>query len=149
MWEQIVDGQSQITADKPILVAQYSNGTSYDGVTSDPFEMLIPPTEQFLPAYTVSTPAAGFSGNYINVVAPTSSLASVKFDGTVVPAASFAPIGSTGFSGAQLSVELGSHTVTGSSRKSAPNATASGEIAYVYETARVGPIPLSPRFQKM
>ncbi len=114
VWEQIVDGQSQITADKPILVAQYSNGTSYDGVTSDPFEMLIPPTEQFLPAYTVSTPAAGFSGNYINVVAPTSSLASVKFDGTVVPAASFAPIGSTGFSGAQLSVELGSHTVTGS-----------------------------------
>ena len=42
-----------------------------------------------------------------------------------------------------------SHTVTGSSRKSAPNATASGEIAYVYETARVGPIPLRPTFQKM
>jgi Ca2+-binding RTX toxin-like protein len=114
VWQQIVDGQSQITADKPILVAQYSNGTTYDEVTSDPFEMLIPPTEQFLPSYTVSTPATGFSGNYINVVAPTSSIGSVKLDGTVVPAASFTPIGTTGFSGAQLTVELGSHTVTGS-----------------------------------
>ncbi len=31
----------------------------------------------------------------------------------------------------------------------ADQATASGEIAYVYVTARVGPRPLSPRFQKM
>jgi Ca2+-binding RTX toxin-like protein len=114
VWQQIVDGQSQITADKPILVAQYSNGTTYDDVTSDPFEMLIPPTEQFLAAYTISTPATGFSGNYVNVVAPTSSIASVRLDGAVVPAASFTAIGSTGFSGAQLTVDLGSHTVTGS-----------------------------------
>jgi Ca2+-binding RTX toxin-like protein len=113
VWQQIIDGQSEITASKPLLVAQYSNGTSFDGVTSDPFEMLIPPTEQFLPAYTVSTPATGFSGNFINVVAPTSSIATVKLDGTVVPESSFTPIGSSGFSGAKLTVDLGSHTVTG------------------------------------
>ena len=114
VWQQIIDGQSQISADKPILVAQYSNGTTYDNVTSDPFEMLIPPTEQFLPAYTVSTPATGFSANFINVVAPTASIASVKLDGAVVPAASFTAIGSSGFSGAQLTVDLGSHTVSSS-----------------------------------
>ena len=115
VWEQIVDGQSQISgrqADPRRPVLQRLRRTT--DVTSDPFEMLIPPTEQFLAAYTVSTPATGFSGNYINVVAPTSSIASVKFDGAAVPAASFTPIGSTGFSGAQLTVELGSHTVTGS-----------------------------------
>ena len=27
--QQIIDGQSTVTADKPILLAQYSNGTTY------------------------------------------------------------------------------------------------------------------------
>ncbi|MBK6764695.1 MAG: IgGFc-binding protein [Micrococcales bacterium] len=30
--QQSIDGQSTVTADKPILMAQYSNGTTYDGV---------------------------------------------------------------------------------------------------------------------
>ncbi|WP_392542973.1 post-COAP-1 domain-containing protein [Oryzobacter telluris] len=110
--EQIVVGAAQISADKPILLAQYSNGSSYDSVTSDPFEMLVPPTEQFLPSYTVSTPATGFGINYINVVAPTSAVGSVLLDGAATPAGSFAPIAGTTFSGAQLSVGLGSHTVS-------------------------------------
>ena len=47
--------QSIISSDKPILVSQYSNGSSWDGVTSDPFMMFIPPFEQFLANYTLST----------------------------------------------------------------------------------------------
>ena len=58
--EQIVTGPAQITANKPVLVMQYSNSSSFDGVTSDPFQMMIPPFEQFLASYTVSTPASGF-----------------------------------------------------------------------------------------
>ncbi|MBK7253805.1 MAG: IgGFc-binding protein [Ignavibacteria bacterium] len=46
--EQILSAYSVISSDKPILVAQYSNGTTFDGVTSDPFMMLVPPYEQFL-----------------------------------------------------------------------------------------------------
>src|SRR6185436_7107011 len=42
-----------------------------------------------------------------------------------------------------------SQSVTGSSRKIAPNVTASGGIAYAYVTARVGPRPFRPAFQKM
>ena len=49
------------TPDKPVLVAQYSNGTAFDGVTSDPFMMLVPPFEQFLASYVVTTPATGFA----------------------------------------------------------------------------------------
>ncbi|MCW3014125.1 MAG: Bacterial Ig-like domain protein [Solirubrobacterales bacterium] len=110
--QQVITGRSEIIADKPVLVAQYSNSTNFDGPTaspSDPFEMLIPPNEQFLNDYTVSTPASGFGTNFINVVAPTSAVGEVTLDGAVIPAAKFSPIGSSGFSGAQLAVSLGSH----------------------------------------
>jgi Ca2+-binding RTX toxin-like protein len=111
--EQQISGQSTISSNKPVLVAQYSNGTQFDGVTSDPFEMLIPPTEQFLDRYTVTTPASGFAANFINLVASDSDTANIAIDGTPVGAGAFAPIGSSGFSGSQNDVALGSHTLTG------------------------------------
>jgi IgGFc binding protein/Bacterial Ig-like domain (group 1) len=110
-WEQIIDGLAQVTADQPILVAQYSNGTTFDNVTSDPFMMLIPPFEQFLSSYTVAT-LPDFD-NYINVVAPAGAVGAIKLDGTTIPSGNFAPIGSSGFSGAQLLVDSGSHTLVG------------------------------------
>lgn len=111
--EQIVTGPAQIVATEPILVAQYSNGSNFDGVTSDPFMMLIPPYEQFLGGYTVSTPASGFVKNFINVVAPDAAVGTIALDGVPIPAGSFTTIGGSGFSGAQLPVSLGTHTLTG------------------------------------
>ena len=73
--------------------------------------MMIPPMEQYLPSYTVSTPAEGFSPNFINVIAPKSAVGSVEIDGTPIPAGNFTSIGDSGFSGAQVPVEPGSHTV--------------------------------------
>lgn len=102
----------RITTTKPALVAQYSNGTSFDGVTSDPFMMLIPPFEQFQSSYTVTTPASGFSINFVNVVIPNSAVASFLFDGAALNADQFAPIADTGFSSAQIPVSLGSHTLS-------------------------------------
>jgi len=110
---QIIDGRATITANNPILVAQYSNSSSFDGVTSDPFEMLIPPLEQFLPGYTVTTPASGFPSNFINLVVPDSAVGSAAVDGAAVPPGEYAPIGSSGFSGAQVDVSIGSHNLTG------------------------------------
>jgi hypothetical protein len=112
-YEQIITGPATITADNPVLVAQYSNGTSFDGVTSDPFMMLIPPFEQFLNGYTVTTPASGFALNFINVVAPSAAVGSTTLDGVAIPAAGFTPIGASGFSGAQRAVSLGSHRLAG------------------------------------
>jgi uncharacterized repeat protein (TIGR01451 family) len=111
--ELIVSGPAQIVADKPVLVMQYSHGTDYDGVTSDPFEMLVPPTQQFLDSYTVSTPAASFAINFVNVVAPNAAVGSIVLDGRAISSDQFAPIGTSGFSGAQVSVGVGSHTLTG------------------------------------
>src|SRR5262249_48312493 len=111
--EQLIVGPAQITSDKPIMVAQYSNGTTFDGVTSDPFMMLIPPFEQFLAGYTVTTPASGIDIHFINVIAPNAAVGSILLDGAVIPAGSFTAIGSSGFSGAQVSVTLGSHNLSG------------------------------------
>jgi Ca2+-binding RTX toxin-like protein len=111
--QQLVTGYSRVTSNKPILVAQYSNGGSFDGTISDPFMMLIPPTEQFGDQYTVTTPASGFRSNFINLVVPDPDVGTVAIDGTPVPSGDYTPIGSSGFSGSQNDVALGTHNLTG------------------------------------
>ncbi|MCB0898172.1 MAG: hypothetical protein H6528_10700 [Actinobacteria bacterium] len=110
--QQLIDGKSTVSADKPILVAQHSNGSDFDGVTSDPFMMLVPPTEQFLSEYTFATPATGFAQNFVNVVTPTAAIGGLVLDGAAVPPGEFSQIGSTAFSGAQLDLTAGSHSMT-------------------------------------
>lgn len=104
---------SQINSDKPVLVAQYSNSQGVDNVVSDPFMMLIPPFEQFLASYTISTPASGFSQNFVNLVAPNSIVGSLTLDGVPVPAILFTPIGASGYSGAKVPLDSGSHNLVG------------------------------------
>lgn len=110
--EQLIDGPATIEAGKPVLVAQYSNSSDFDKTISDPFMTIIPPTEQFQAAYTVSTPAEGFADNFLNVVVPVAAKAGVVLDGAPVPAASFKTIGTSGYAGAQVPVELGSHRIS-------------------------------------
>ena len=75
--------------------------------------MLVPPYEQFLASYTVTTPAAGFPINFINLVVPNAAVGSVTLDGVSIPAAAYVPIPGTTFSGTQRSVTLGSHNLAG------------------------------------
>jgi len=103
----------EIDTSGPALVMQYSKGTFADNVTSDPFMMMIPPTQQFLRGYTVTTPAATpvtFT-NYVNVVVRTAETSSCTIDGGSFTAA-FTAIGTSGFSGAREPVAIGSHTLT-------------------------------------
>lgn len=125
--EMIINGPATVSASAPILVAQYSHGTSYDGVTSDPFMMLIPPFEQFLGSYTITTPASGFAVNFASVVAPAAAVGSVLFDGAPIAPGNFTAIGSSGFSYAHVSLTLGSHTF------SAPQAF--GVFTYGFDSA--------------
>ncbi len=117
-YETILSAASTITANNPIQVMQYSNGESYDGVSADPFDVTIPPTEQFLNSYTVSAEPSGadpnITQNYLNVVAPTSEVASITLDGSLLPAADFTPIAGSSYSGAQVAVGFGSHTISAS-----------------------------------
>ena len=106
-------GSYRISANAPILVSQYSNGTDWDGVTSDPFMMLIPSATQFIQAYTFATPGMGFSDNFANIVALTADAmaGNVMLDGASVPAGAFTQIAGTDYSAAQYPISVGSHTL--------------------------------------
>lgn len=114
-YEQNLKTASEVSATHPILVGQYSNGSTFDGVTSDPFMVYLPPYEQFLSNYTVTTPATGFPINYVNVVASAADVGAIELDGAAIPANLFTAIGTSGFFGAQVAVELGAHTFAGPS----------------------------------
>ena len=113
-YEEVLTTRSYITATKPVLVAQYSNGKTYDSTTSYPFMMLIPPYEQAQGEYVVSTLDGMFAHNYFNVVAPTDAIASTRLDGNPITPALFQAIGSSGLSGAQVPVTAGTHTLSSS-----------------------------------
>lgn len=110
--ERNLTTQSVIEADKPVLVAQFAQGSTCSGNPGDPFMMLIPPYEQFFSGYTVTT-VSGFTNHYINIVTPTSAAGSMTRNGVPIPFGSFTPIGASGFSGAKISVADGSHTLAG------------------------------------
>ncbi len=112
-WGGILDGPNHFQADQPVLVAQYSNGYMYDNVLiSDPFMLYIVPTEQYLAHYVVAVPETGFKNNFLNLIAPQSLTGAVTLNGAALPAAVFTPIASSGFSGTQVKVVVGTHTLS-------------------------------------
>ncbi len=114
VYQRPIQGPATITSTHPVLVAQYSHGATSDGAAADPFMVLVPPTEQFLTRYVLTTPTSGFERHYLNVVVPDAALGAVLLDGVAVPAARFTPIGTSGFSGAQLHISAGVHQLSAS-----------------------------------
>lgn len=110
----ILTQPSVITTSAPALVAQYAVGSQYDGIVGDPFMMLVPPAEQYLDSYGFISLSEqeGFPIGYINLIAPSSDLGSIVMDGENVDPSLFSPIGSSGYSGAQVPVAPGSHVLT-------------------------------------
>jgi hypothetical protein len=109
-FDRILTTPSRIEATAPVLLAQYSVGSTHDNVEADPFMMLVPPSEQFLKLYTFTTPATGFN-NFVNIVIPLSAVESLRLDGSPLDAALFNPIGESGYSGAQIPLQAGSHNI--------------------------------------
>lgn len=110
----IIAEPSIIKSSAPILVAQYTTGSRYDNVVGDPFMMLVPPAEQYLDSYGFISLSEqeGFPIGYINLIAPSSDIASIVMDGENVDPSLFSPIGNSGYSGAQVPVAPGSHVLT-------------------------------------
>ncbi|HRP02680.1 MAG TPA: IgGFc-binding protein [Candidatus Kapabacteria bacterium] len=102
----------QITADRPVLVAQYSQGFDNGDKTGDPMMLLISPTQQFLKNYRFATPVNGSWFHYINVVVPNSAINTFKLDGHKVSTNSFEPLGISKYSIAYLEVPFGTHSIT-------------------------------------
>lgn len=111
-YEIILQQAAIISSNKPIMVAQFSNSSQYDGVTSDPFMLLIPPYEQFLADYIVTTPATGFKKNFINIVINKAYIDSFTIDDNPVKSKLFNPIADSHFYYAQIPVVAGSHNLS-------------------------------------
>lgn len=72
---RVADGPADnfiISADKPICVTQFNTGQMDDNVLSDPFQMVLTPTDHYVNEMTFNTPGigdgSGFATNYVNIV---------------------------------------------------------------------------------
>ena len=111
-YEGISDSTMQITADNPILVAQYSQGFKNGDLIGDPMMLLISPTQQFLKQYRFATPVNGFWNHYVNVVIPTLAINSLTLNGKNVNPRKFKQIGLSRYSIAHIEVDFGTHYIT-------------------------------------
>ena len=101
----------QITADKPVLVAQYSQGSGNGDNIGDPMMILVSPVQQYLKKYRFATPVNGEWLHYVNVFVPTSSVGSFKVNNKPVKSDIFTRFGNTKYSIANISLPYGSHYV--------------------------------------
>jgi hypothetical protein len=116
--EQIIDTPSVIKTTFPTLVAQFSNGANYDyreretdKAEADPFMLLVPPVDQYITQYVITTPAAGIENNYVNMLAPTASINQITIDQQAVDSTGWKAIGSSGYSGKSFDIGIGSHII--------------------------------------
>jgi hypothetical protein len=108
--ELTLTASSQIQANHPVLVAQYSNSSTYDAQPlADPSEMQLQPLERYCDQYVLApdNAVAGpafFDISFFNLVAPAAATGAVTINGITIPAASFSPIASSGYSAATVTV---------------------------------------------
>ena len=108
-----VNRHVQVTADKPILVAQFAQGFRNGDSVGDPMMILVSPTQQFLKQYRFATPINGQWHHYINVVAPTGSISSIRLNGRRIDSTQFSVLGESRYSIAQVPVPFGTHLIKG------------------------------------
>lgn len=103
-YETMLTEPSVIEASNPIMAVQFANSQNWDNVPSDPFMMTIPPFQQFLDAYTFSTPSSGFMGNYYTATLLTAGIHSHLQDGEPINPAAFEQVQDSDFSTAGISI---------------------------------------------
>ncbi|HLP27812.1 MAG TPA: IgGFc-binding protein [Candidatus Didemnitutus sp.] len=101
----------QVTADKPVLVAQFAQGFKNGDSVGDPMMILVSPTQQFLQNYRIATPISGDWHHYINVVAPTGSIDQIRLNGRRIDSMLFVVMGESRYSIAQVPIPFGSHVI--------------------------------------
>ncbi len=111
IFENTLSKNIQLTADKPVLVAQYSQGYKNGDSIGDPMMLLVTPTQQFLSAYRFATPVNGFWKHTVNVIVPTNAIKTLLLDNKHVDSAEFKPLGISRYSIANIHVNFGSHSL--------------------------------------
>lgn len=127
--EEKLVGASEVTTTRPSMTAQYK-ATSGDAPDpreyGDPFMMLVPPAEQFMDSYRfiniqsyvyevrgrdVEVIDSVYKEQWMNVVIPSDRIGTLILDGAPVNPGAFQPIGSSGFSFAQIRMRDGVHEI--------------------------------------
>lgn len=111
--ERTTNRNVQVTADKPILVAQYSQGFKNGDSIGDPMMLLISPTQQFLRQYRFATPVNGSWNHYINLVIPTKAIGTIRLDNRPVDSTEFQQLGLSRYSLGHIKVPFGTHEIEG------------------------------------
>lgn len=101
----------QITADKPVLLAQYSQGFTNGDDVGDPMMLLISPTQQFLKQYRFVTPINGEWKHYVNIVIPTRAIPTLRLNNRKLDTSQFQRMGISRYSIAQVQIPFGTHTI--------------------------------------
>jgi len=107
------DSYNIINTSQPIQLTQYSLGSAYDGVLSDPFMIMIPPYEQFSGSTSFATPATNIPVNYANIVTPEGGVGKITLDEIPIPTELYEQIGDSDFFGVRMPVSVGVHTLNG------------------------------------
>jgi gliding motility-associated-like protein len=103
---------SFIESDKPISVAQYSQGTSCDGITSDPFMIMLSPVEQTLESILFQAfNTTAINQFYTNIVCETPYTGNATLDGAAIPGWATVP-SNPDYSYVKKNVAQGTHTVS-------------------------------------
>ncbi|MBM4178050.1 MAG: hypothetical protein FJ211_01790 [Ignavibacteria bacterium] len=104
----------QVTADKPILVAQFAQGFKNGDSVGDPMMILVSPTQQFMKKYRFATPINGDWNHYINLVSQKATASKIRLNGRLIDTNLFVPLGESRYAMAQVKVPFGSHVIEGS-----------------------------------
>ena len=116
-YETVLTQGSLITSNNPVLVGQFSNSSSFDHVTGDPFEDVVAPIDEFARSYTfgvksyadntTNPDAAEFTENFINLVVPISAIGQVEMNGVPISASLFTVVPNSGYADAEIPVANG------------------------------------------
>jgi gliding motility-associated-like protein len=119
-----LSGPTYIESNKPISVAQFSEGMQADGVDeADPFMVMISPVEQTIDRIVFNSfTSSVINSYYVNIVTKTANINLVTLDGAAI-GAQFIPVPAyPSYSYARLNIPQGNHVLQSDS----------GIIAYVY-----------------
>ena len=127
-YEDKLTDASYVRASAPILVAQFKKTSDFSSTggplnSGDPFEMLIPPVEQFIKNYKViniqarqsSTSDKIYTEHNLTITTQDTSLSTILLDGNPVQPDSFKSIPTSNYYYANIRVNEGMHTISSDS----------------------------------
>ncbi len=112
--EKIMTLPSYIKSNAPILVAQYANGSQFDGLSGDPSMILITPVEQFITNSRLVIPWPSYASNYVSIITTLSGVGNIQLDSINIPSYYYSQISTSNYYYARLTISAAPHTLTSS-----------------------------------